>query len=78
MGGGQGDAGEDRLAQGAPAPYLPYISPISPLYLPTSPYQVMIASMKEHRGPVNFISIKADDSECMSASADGSCINWSP
>ena len=40
--------------------------------------QVMIASMKEHRGPVNFISIKADDSECMSASADGSCINWSP
>jgi len=39
--------------------------------------QVMIASMKEHRGPVNFISIKADDSECMSASADGSCINWS-
>ena len=39
--------------------------------------QVMIASMKEHKGPVYAISIKADDSECVSASADGSCITWS-
>jgi WD40 repeat protein len=39
--------------------------------------QVMIASMKEHKGPVYQISIKADDSECVSASADGSCITWS-
>ena len=37
----------------------------------------MIASMKEHKGPVYAISIKADDSECVSASADGSCITWS-
>ena len=39
--------------------------------------QVMIASMKEHKGPVYQISIKADYSECVSASADGSCITWS-
>jgi len=39
--------------------------------------QVMIASMKEHKGPVYAISIKNDDSECVSASADGSCITWS-
>lgn len=39
--------------------------------------QVMIASMKEHKGPVYAISIKKDDSECVSASADGSCITWS-
>jgi len=39
--------------------------------------QVMIASMKEHKGPVYAIAIKADDSECVSASADGSCITWS-
>jgi len=39
--------------------------------------QVMIASMKEHKGPVYAISVKADDSECVSASADGSCITWS-
>lgn len=39
--------------------------------------QVMIASMKEHKGPVYAISIKKDDTECVSASADGSCITWS-
>merc|ERR1719313_1824034 len=33
--------------------------------------------MKEHKGPVYAISIKADDTECVSASADGSCITWS-
>jgi len=38
--------------------------------------QVMIASMKEHKGPVYAIAIKADDTECVSASADGSCITW--
>ena len=38
--------------------------------------QVMVASMKEHKGPVYAIAIKADDSECVSASADGSCITW--
>jgi len=39
--------------------------------------QVMIASMKEHKGPVYAIAVKADDTECVSASADGSCITWS-
>jgi len=39
--------------------------------------QVMIASMKEHKGPVYAISVKSDDTECVSASADGSCITWS-
>jgi len=38
--------------------------------------QVMIASMKEHKGPVYAIAIKGDDTECVSASADGSCITW--
>lgn len=39
--------------------------------------QVMIASMKEHRGPVNEVKICANDTECLSASADGSVIKWS-
>jgi len=39
--------------------------------------QVMVASMKEHKGPIYAIAIKADDTECVSASADGSCITWS-
>jgi len=39
--------------------------------------QVMVASMKEHKGPIYAISIKCDDTECVSASADGSCITWS-
>jgi WD40 repeat protein len=39
--------------------------------------QVMIANMKEHKGPVFSISVKQDDTECVSASADGSCITWS-
>jgi WD40 repeat protein len=36
----------------------------------------MKASMKEHRGPVNSIKISADDEKCVSASSDGSCIQW--
>jgi len=39
--------------------------------------QRMLASMKEHKGRVNSLMISADDSECVSASADGSCIVWS-
>jgi len=38
--------------------------------------QVMLASMQEHKGPIFAISIKKDDSEAISASADGSCIVW--
>ncbi len=32
--------------------------------------------MKDHKGPVNCIRIKASDEECVSASSDGSCIIW--
>lgn len=38
--------------------------------------QVMVASMQEHKGPIFSIAIRANDSECVSASADGSCIVW--
>jgi WD40 repeat protein len=37
----------------------------------------MEASMKDHKGPVNCIVVKAStDDECVSASSDGSCIIW--
>ncbi|KAG8464103.1 hypothetical protein KFE25_000271 [Diacronema lutheri] len=39
--------------------------------------QVMIASMKEHKGPVNDLRMGSTDVECLSASADGSVIKWS-
>lgn len=39
--------------------------------------QQMIASMKEHKGPVNSVQVNDDGTECVSASADGSCIVWS-
>ncbi len=42
----------------------------------TSSHQAMIASLKEHRGPVNCIKINQDSTQCISASADGSCIVW--
>ena len=38
--------------------------------------QTMMASMKEHKGPVNSIALRAADSECVSASSDGSAIIW--
>jgi WD40 repeat protein len=38
--------------------------------------QTMVASMKEHKGPVNSIALRANDSECVSASSDGSAIIW--
>ncbi|KAF0683281.1 Aste57867_24713 [Aphanomyces stellatus] len=38
--------------------------------------QTMEASMKEHRGPVNSIQVVHDNSSCVSASSDGSCISW--
>mmetsp|Transcript_43167 Transcript_43167/g.134230 ORF Transcript_43167/g.134230 Transcript_43167/m.134230 type:complete len:350 (+) Transcript_43167:874-1923(+) len=38
--------------------------------------QSMDASLKEHRGRVFCIKIRADDSQAVSASADGSCIIW--
>ena len=36
----------------------------------------MQVSLKEHKGPVSSISIRADDKECVSSSDDGSCISW--
>lgn len=36
----------------------------------------MQVSLKEHKGPVTSISIRADDKECVSSSDDGSCISW--
>lgn len=33
-------------------------------------------SLKEHRGPVLSIRISHDNKQCVSASADGSCIVW--
>ena len=39
-------------------------------------HQVMIHSMKEHRGSVNSIVCNSDGSQAVSASADGSCIVW--
>lgn len=42
----------------------------------TSSHRAMVASMKEHRGPVNCIKVNADATQAISASADGSCIVW--
>uniref|UniRef100_A0A7S3LVG9 Cilia- and flagella-associated protein 52 n=1 Tax=Palpitomonas bilix TaxID=652834 RepID=A0A7S3LVG9_9EUKA len=42
----------------------------------TKQSRVMIASMKEHKSTVNDIRVRANDSECVSASSDGSCIIW--
>ena len=38
--------------------------------------QTMVASMKEHKGCINSLALRANDSECVSASSDGSCIVW--
>ncbi|KAH9586177.1 WD40 repeat [Trypanosoma melophagium] len=37
---------------------------------------VFEASMKEHKATVNAISVSEDNTECVSASDDGSCIIW--
>lgn len=42
----------------------------------TQSYQAMVISLKEHRGPVNCIKINARNTECVTASSDGSCIVW--
>lgn len=42
----------------------------------TSSHQSLVASLKEHRGPVNCLKITKDSRECISASSDGSCIVW--
>ena len=38
--------------------------------------QTMDAAMKEHKATINAIAMLRDDTECISASDDGSCILW--
>jgi len=42
----------------------------------TPSHQAMVHSLKEHRAPVLSIKVTADNKQCVSASADGSCICW--
>lgn len=42
----------------------------------TPTHQAMVHSLKEHRAPVLSITLSADNSQAVSASADGSCIIW--
>lgn len=42
----------------------------------TSSHQTLVASLKEHRGAVNCLRINSEGDQCVSASADGSCIVW--
>jgi cilia- and flagella-associated protein 52 len=42
----------------------------------SSSHQAMVASLKEHRGPINSLKVNKDCTKCISASSDGSCIIW--
>jgi cilia- and flagella-associated protein 52 len=42
----------------------------------TSQHQVMLFSLKEHRGPINTLRVNTDETDVISASSDGSCIMW--
>lgn len=42
----------------------------------TDTHQTMVISLKEHRGSINAIKVNADSTQCITASADGSCIVW--
>ncbi|CAN0449815.1 unnamed protein product, partial [Ectocarpus sp. 12 AP-2014] len=42
----------------------------------TSSHQAMTTSWKEHRGPVTCIQVSRENGQCISGSADGSCIVW--
>jgi len=42
----------------------------------TPSHQQMIVSLKEHKGPITCLTVNSDSSQCVSASADGSCIIW--
>lgn len=39
-------------------------------------HQTLVASLKEHRGAIQAIRVNRDHTECVTASADGSCIVW--
>mmetsp|Transcript_3004 Transcript_3004/g.4402 ORF Transcript_3004/g.4402 Transcript_3004/m.4402 type:complete len:613 (+) Transcript_3004:164-2002(+) len=38
--------------------------------------QQLVATLKEHKSTINSIAVRQDDSECITASDDGSCIVW--
>mmetsp|Transcript_2170 Transcript_2170/g.3203 ORF Transcript_2170/g.3203 Transcript_2170/m.3203 type:complete len:657 (-) Transcript_2170:238-2208(-) len=42
----------------------------------TSSHQSLVHSMKEHRGEVTCLRVNAANTQCVSGSADGSCIVW--
>lgn len=42
----------------------------------TSSHQAMVVSLKEHRGAINCIKVNQDNTQCISAASDGSCIIW--
>jgi len=42
----------------------------------TAEKQTMEATLKEHRAPVTSIAVMQDNTQCVTASADGSCIVW--
>lgn len=42
----------------------------------SSSHRAMVVSLKEHRGAVTCVKVNSDHSQCVSASADGSCIVW--
>lgn len=36
----------------------------------------MVVALKEHKGSVTCIRLRKNDTECVSASTDGTCIIW--
>jgi WD40 repeat protein len=36
----------------------------------------MVENLKEHRGAINSLKVNNSNTECISASSDGSCIIW--
>lgn len=42
----------------------------------TARVQTMAAAMKEHRGAVTCVRVRANGQECVTASNDGTCIVW--
>ncbi|GIX99756.1 cilia- and flagella-associated protein 52, partial [Caerostris extrusa] len=42
----------------------------------TTSIQVLVRTMKEHKGGITCVRMKSDDKECVTSCADGSCIIW--
>lgn len=62
----------DKRAYSHPHLHSQWYSFAPPLIL----MQAMVSSLSEHRGAVNALKINRDGTQCVSASADGSCIVW--